>query len=910
MKYDFKEIESFWQKYWKEHQTFKTEENFKKSKYYILDMFPYPSGSGLHVGHILGYVSSDIYARYKRLEGFNVLHPMGFDSFGLPAEQYAIQTGKHPEKTTQINICRYKKQLSLLGFSFDWSRELKTSDPSYYHWTQWIFIKLFNSWYDHKMEKARQINELISIFEKEGNIYIKASETSKILFTNKEWAKFTSKSKEKILLNYRLAYRDKSIVNWCPYLGTVLANDEVKNGKSERGGYPVSQREMIQWRIRITAYVERLLKGLENLLWPDYLKESQINWIGKYNGVRINFPTIDGDNIEIFTTRPETIFGVSFIVLATEHRFIEKITNSELKNYIEKTKERNELAGVFTGSHALHPFTGDKLPIYVSDYVLGKYGTSAIMAVPSLDKRDYKFAQKFGLKVLKVLSSNVKCIKSGFLTGLPVEKAIKIAIEKIEVKKIGKYSINYRLRDSVFSRQRYWGEPIPIFYKEGEVLKSIPEEKLPLQLPYIDKFLPKESVNPPLRRAKTWAWDEEKKKISNIDYKRTFPLETSTMPGWAGSSWYFLRFMDTNNEKEFVGKKYERYWKNVDLYVGGAEHATGHLLYARFLQKFLKDHTLVSEEEPFRKIINQGMILSRSAFVIRLKGTNKFISEGLIGHNKNIQKLAVDIRLLKKNNILDIEKFKNWRKEFATSDLILENGKFFCQRQLEKMSKSRYNVINPDTICEIYGADTLRMYEVFLGPIEQTKNWNLQGINGVHQFIKKFCKLFHHNGAFISIIEEPPSKEEYRVLHKTIKKVREDIENFSFNTSVTAFMIAVNFLSERRCSKRSVLEPLVILLSPFAPHIAEEIWKKLGHEKSISFAKLPKYDVKYLSDEAIEYPILFNGKLRFKILFSREASTSEIKEKVLNNPKTKRYLNGKILKRIFIIHKKIINIVT
>jgi leucyl-tRNA synthetase len=864
MKYDFKEIESFWQKYWKEHQTFKTEENFKKSKYYILDMFPYPSGSGLHVGHILGYVSSDIYARYKRLEGFNVLHPMGFDSFGLPAEQYAIQTGKHPEKTTEINICQYKKQLSLLGFSFDWSRELKTSDPSYYRWTQWIFIKLFNSWYDQKMEKARQINELISIFEKEGNIYIKASETSKILFTNKEWAKFTSKSKEKILLNYRLAYKAKSIVNWCPDLGTVLANDEVKNGKSERGGYPVYQREMRQWSIRITAYAERLLKGLDNLLWPDSLKESQRNWIGKYYGVRINFPTIDGDNIEIFTTRPETIFGVSFIVLAPEHRFIEKITNNNEKI----------ISGVFTGSHALHPFTGDKLPIYVSDYVLGKYGTSAIMAVPAHDKRDYQFAKKFGLKVLK---------------------------ESGEGEKIGKSSINYRLRDSVFSRQRYWGEPIPIFY--GEVLKSIPEENLPLQLP--DKLIT--SGNPPLSSAKTWAWDEYKKKISNnesIDYKRTFPLETSTMPGWAGSSWYFLRFMNTNNEKEFVVKKDERYWKNVDLYVGGAEHATGHLLYARFLQKFLKDHGIVSAEEPFRKIINQGMILSRSAFVIRLKGTNKFISEGLIGHNKNIQKLAVDIRLLKDNNILDIEKFKNWRKEFATSDLILENGKFFCPRQMEKMSKSRYNVINPDTICEIYGADTLRMYEVFLGPIEQTKNWNLQGINGVHQFIKKFCKLFHHNGAS----KEPPSKEEYRVLHKTIKKVREDIENFSFNTSVSAFMIAVNFLSARRCCKRSVLEPLVILLSPFAPHIAEEIWKKLGHEKSISFAKLPKYDVKYLSEETIEYPILFNGKLRFKILLT--ASTSEIKEKVLNNPKTKRYLNGKILKRIFIIQKKIINIVT
>ncbi|XOD68636.1 MAG: leucine--tRNA ligase [Flavobacteriales bacterium AspAUS03] len=934
MEYDFKDIERYWQKYWKTHQTFQVNNTTEKPKYYVLDMFPYPSGSGLHVGHPIGYIASDIYARYKRAEGYHVLHPIGFDSFGLPAEQYAIQTGQHPAKTIEINIQRYKEQLIKLGFSFDWSREVRTSDPSYYRWTQWIFIQLFNSWYDQEAERARPIERLIETFEKNGNQTIKSAGTPTNPFTAEEWKNSTAVEKEVILQNHRLAFRSEATVNWCPILGTVLANDEVKYGKSERGGYPVYQKKMMQWSMRIIAYAERLLKGLDEINWPEVLKESQSHWIGKSFGARIRFETTQGNNIEVFTTRPDTIFGTTFIVLAPEHPLVNQITTVEyrlaVEAYIEETKKRNErerlsdsknVSGQFTGAYALHPFTGKKISLYLSDYVLASYGTGAIMAVPAHDSRDHRFAKRFGLKILEVISGGFDvqteahetkegyCIYSDFLDGLEVKVAIRKAIEKIEEQGIGQGMINYHLRNAVFSRQRYWGEPIPIYYKKG-IAVPLPEQKLPLLLPEVEKYLPTEEGEPPLRRAKAWAWDEKQQKVVNnelIDEIRVFPLETNTMPGWAGSSWYFLRYMNPDNEERFLSQQAENYWQNVDLYIGGAEHATGHLLYARFWHKFLKDRAWVSTEEPFKKLINQGMILCNSAFVARVNSTKKFLSAGLI-KNQDVQELHIDIHLLKNRDELDVEKFKKWRPEFTDAELILEGGKFFCRREVEKMSKSKYNVINPDEICKKYGADTLRMYEMFLGPLDQAKLWNTQGITGVHHFLRKFWHLFHSTGKFHTD-QEPPTAEEFKVLHQTIKKVREDIESFSFNTSVSAFMIAVNTLTALKCCKHIILEPLVILIAPFAPHIAEVLWQRLGHKDSVGLARMPNHDPQYLIEKIIEYPVMFNGKLRFKVHFQEDIPTAEIEQQILKHPKTQDYLNGKALKKIIIIPKKLINIV-
>ncbi|WP_103328041.1 leucine--tRNA ligase [Bacteroidetes bacterium endosymbiont of Geopemphigus sp.] len=936
MNYLFREIEKRWQKYWKSSQIFKGETHSKKPKCYVLDMFPYPSGAGLHVGHPLGYIASDIYARYQRSQGYNVLHPMGFDSFGLPAEQYAIQTGQHPNVTNETNIQRYKEQLEELGFSFDWSRELRTSDPSYYRWTQWIFLQLFNSWYDQSLSKARSIDEIIKIFEKQGNLKIKASGDKIEPFNADQWSGFPWKRKNEILQNYRLAFRSETIVNWCPALGTILSNDEIKEGKSERGGHTVYQKKMTQWSMRITTYAERLLKGLDQIQWPEALKETQRNWIGKSFGAKISFSILDKPslNIEVFTTRPDTIFGVSFMVLAPEHSLIGEISTSEEKKsveeYLQASKKRSErerladtksLSGVFIGAYALHPFTKEKLPVYVSDYILAGYGTGAVMAVPAHDERDHRFAKKFELKIKRVIhggddvqkqayeAKEGQCIHSDFLNGLNVKEAILKAIEKIEEKKLGQRMINYRLRDAVFSRQRYWGEPIPIYYKKGIAL-GIPQENLPLCLPDIDKYLPTEKGEPPLQRAAYWAWDEKGQKIvSNelIDDKNVFPLETSTMPGWAGSSWYFLRYMDPENKDALINSKVEAYWQNVDLYVGGSEHATGHLLYSRFWHKFLKDQGYVSTEEPFKKLINQGMILGDSAFIARLEKSQDFISVDLIKDQKT-QQIHVDIHLLKNGNELDIEKLKEWRPEYAQAKFIMKDGKFFCKRKVEKMSKSKYNVINPDEICKQYGADTLRMYEMFLGPIDQTKPWNIRGISGIHQFLRKFWRLFYTKERFY-VESTPPSYEALKILHRTVKKIKEDIPRFSFNTSISAFMIAVNELNAIKCNNREVLEPLVIIIAPFAPHIAEELWMRLGHKNSVSFAPIPEYNERYLMEEMIEYPIMFNGKLRFKMNFPSEIDEENIKKTILKHPQTEKYLGKRNIIKIIFISKKIVNIV-
>lgn len=937
MEYRFREIEKRWQKYWKRAETFKANHCCQKPKCYILDMFPYPSGAGLHVGHPLGYIASDIYARYQRALGHNVLHPMGFDSFGLPAEQYAIQTGQHPSVTTEINIKKYQEQLEALGFSFDWSRQVRTSDPSYYRWTQWIFLELFNSWYDQRLNKARSIDELVAIFEKQGNSEIKAALDACEKFDAGQWHAFSLEKKDEILQNYRLAFRMETNVNWCPALGTVLANDEVKDGKSERGGHRVYQKKMKQWNMRITAYCERLLKGLDHIQWPQALKEAQRNWIGKSFGAKISFSVFHFPwlNIEVFTTRPDTIFGVSSLVLAPEYSLIGKITANDQKKaveqYLQQSKKRNEreriasvkeVSGVFSGAYALHPFTQEKIPIYISDYVIASYGTGAIMSVPAHDERDYRFAKKFGLKVKKVIheekesekevyeAKKGRCINSNFLNGLEVKEAIEKVITKLKEKNLGRSTIKYRLRDAVFSRQRYWGEPIPIYYKKG-IAFGIPKENLPLLLPEIDKYLPTKEGKPPLQRAACWAWNEKEQKIVStdlIDDQNVFPIETNTMPGWAGSSWYFLRYMDPNNQEALVAPKAEAYWKNVDLYVGGSEHATGHLLYARFWHKFLKDRAWVSTEEPFEKLLNQGMILGNSAFVARLEESLNFVSLNLIKEQK-VQELHLDIHLLKNKDELDIEKFKNSRAEFSEAVFLTEEGKFFCKRQIEKMSKSKYNVVNPDEICVQYGADTLRMYEMFLGPIEQSKPWNTRGISGVHQFLKKFWKLFHPKGRF-SVESTASSPEALKVLHQTIKKVREDIPNFSFNTSVSTLMIAVNQLTALRCNNREILEPLLILIAPFAPHLAEELWMCLGHKDSISFAPFPNYKEQYLVEESVEYPIMFNGKLRFKRNFPSEADEDFIKKDLLSDPQTQKHLKKNHIKKIVFIPKKVINIVT
>ncbi|WGH26237.1 MAG: leucine--tRNA ligase [Candidatus Bostrichicola ureolyticus] len=929
MEYNFRYIEKYWQQYWKKNKIFQTKNISKKPKFYILDMFPYPSGYGLHVGHLLGYIASDILARYKRLQGYNVLHPMGFDSFGLPTEQYSIKTGNHPKKTTKINIKRYKKQLNNIGFSFDWDREIRTSDTKYYRWTQYIFVQLFNHWYDQNTDSAQPIKKLIKIFEKNGNLSIKTNHKK---FSYKEWKDFSLTTKENILQMYRLAFYSESIVNWCPELGTVLANDEISNGKSKRCGNTVYKKKMIQWNLRITAYAERLLKGLEYLDWPTSIKEAQINWIGKSYGVNIIFKIINHNyTIQIFTTRPDTIFGVSFIVLSINHTLVNNITTIEQYEKIQEYIKKNELtnidniSGEFTGAYALHPFTETKIPIYISNYILDVYGTGAVMAVPAHDKRDHKFSKKFGLNILEVIKSknniNVQnqayeakegvCINSYFLNGLNVKYAIEIITKKIEEKGIGFSMINYHLRDAVFSRQRYWGEPIPIYFKEG-IPKTI--DKLPLVLPNIDYYFPLKNGKSPLNRAKIWAWDEIKQKVvSNdlIDQKHVFPIETDTMPSWAGSSWYFIRYMDPLNIKNIVNQENESYWKNVDLYIGGSEHTTGHLIYARFFHKFLKDIGIVKTEEPFKKLINQGLILGYSAYILRDIKNNILISYDLVKkkHLPYIQYIPIDINLLKTNNELDVKKLIEWQPEFFKANLYMKNRLFLCKRQMEKMSKSKFNIINPDIICNKYGSDTLRLYEMFLGPLRYSKPWDIQGITGVHNFLKKFWMLFYNKGTFYVDDKKSPSTEELKILHKTIKKIIENMQYLSFNTSVSTFMIAVNNLMKLKCNKRVILEPLVILLSPFAPHITEELWCKLGYKYSVSFAKLPKFCSEYLSEKNITYPIMFNGKLKLKMDFEINVTNDNIKNIILNDKKIINFLNGKKIKNFIIIPNKIINIV-
>ncbi|MDY3339304.1 leucine--tRNA ligase [Riemerella anatipestifer] len=942
MFYNHQEIEKKWQKYWEDNQVFKSQEpksgvEKNKPKFYVLDMFPYPSGAGLHVGHPLGYIASDIYARYKRHQGYNVLHPIGYDSFGLPAEQYAIQTGQHPAVTTENNITRYEEQLRKIGFSFDWSRELRTSDASYYKWTQWIFIQLFHSWYNKDRDRAESIDTLISQFEAKGTEGLNAVQTDELSFTSEEWNSASEQDKQDILLNYRLAYRAETTVNWCPALGTVLANDEVKDGKSERGGYPVFQKKMMQWSMRITAYSERLLHGLNTLDWPQPLKDSQEYWIGKSQGALVQFSVdgLEGENVEVFTTRPDTIFGVSFMVLAPEHHLVEKLTTEEQKStvnqYIEDTSKKTErdrmadvksVSGAFTGSYVTHPFTKELIPIYISDYVLMGYGTGAVMAVPAHDDRDHRFAKHFGLPIKKVVDTDVDvqeesfdskestCVNSDFLDGLNYKDAKQRVIQEIENLGIGKGTTNYRQRDAIFSRQRYWGEPVPIYYKE-EMPYTLPLSALPLELPEVEKYLPTEDGDPPLGNAKTFAWDEVNQKVTSVDLidnKTVFPMELSTMPGWAGSSWYFLRYMDSTNDEVFCAKEKSDYWGQVDLYIGGSEHATGHLLYARFWNMFLKDRGFISHEEPFQKLINQGMILGMSAFVFRVDGTNQFVSKNL-AKDYQTQKIHVDVALLKgTSDELDTEAFKQWRPEFKDAEFILEEGKYITEREVEKMSKSKYNVVNPDDICEEYGADCLRLYEMFLGPLEQSKPWNTQGLSGVYGFLKKFYNLYF-DGDEVNISDEEPTKEEYKVLHTLIKKVKFDIDNFSFNTSVSSFMIAVNELQKLKTNKRKILEPLAVIVSPYAPHICEELWQLLGYNESIEFVEFPAFNEEYLREDEIEYPVSFNGKMRFKLPLSADLSKEEIEKIAIENDKVLQYLDGNSIKKIIVVPKKIINIV-
>jgi len=939
MFYNHQEIEKKWQKFWGENQTFKSQQpsESSKPKYYVLDMFPYPSGAGLHVGHPLGYIASDIYARFKRHQGYNVLHPVGYDSFGLPAEQYAIQTGQHPAVTTEENINRYEQQLKKIGFSFDWSREIRTSDPAYYKWTQWIFIELFHSWYNKATDRAENISTLVAHFEKFGTENLDAVQSDELNFTAKEWLNASEADKQDILLNYRMAYRAETTVNWCPALGTVLANDEVKDGKSERGGYPVYQKKMMQWSMRITAYSDRLLRGLDGLDWSEAVKESQRNWIGKSEGALVKFGIKGADDfIEVFTTRPDTIFGVSFVTLAPEHELVSKITTPEQKEaveaYIEATSKRSErdrmadvktISGVFTGAYAEHPITKEPVPIWLGDYVLAGYGTGAVMAVPAGDERDFAFAKYFDIEIKNIFDQDISekaftekegmvYQNSEFLNGCSsYHEAVKSVVEYLENHKVGKSKINYRQRDAIFSRQRYWGEPVPIYY-ENEMPYTLPVSALPLELPEVEKYLPTEDGDPPLGNAKNFAWDKVNQKVVStelIDNQNVFPLELSTMPGWAGSSWYFLRYMNPNNEAEFCDKNTSDYWGQVDLYIGGSEHATGHLLYSRFWTMFLKDRGFISHEEPFQKMINQGMILGISAFVYRVDGTNKYVSKAL-AKDYETQKIHIDISLLKgTSDELDLDKFKAWRPEFKDAEFILEDGKYITEREVEKMSKSKYNVVNPDDICEEYGADCLRLYEMFLGPLEQSKPWNTQGLSGVYGFLKKFYNLYFDGDTF-SVSEGEPTKEELKILHTLIKKVIYDIENFSFNTSVSQFMIAVNELQKLKCNKRAILEPLAVLISPYAPHVCEELWSLLGNAESIDFAPFPALNEAYLVEDEIEYPVSFNGKMRFKLSLSAELSKEEIEEIVMKDEKVIQQLDGAKPKKIIVVPKKIINIVS
>ncbi len=1093
MSYDFNTIEAKWQKYWAEKQTFKAENNSDKKKYYVLDMFPYPSGAGLHVGHPLGYIASDIYTRYKRHKGFNVLHPQGYDSFGLPAEQYAIQTGQHPAITTKENIARYREQLDKIGFSFDWSREVRTSNPDFYKWTQWIFIELFNSWYDKNADKARDIKDLEAIFASTGNTEVHAVCDENIAaFTSQEWNGFTSKEKQEVLLKYRLTYLAETEVNWCPQLGTVLANDEIVNGVSERGGYPVIRKKMTQWSMRISAYAERLLQGLETIDWTDSLKESQRNWIGKSVGASVTFDVLSshpqpfpkgreqsagyltgnpkisgellerakemranptkaekllwdqlktkklgykfrqqhpidnyivdfvclskkliievdgkihdlqekedkerqllleekkgyaflrftnnevlndigivvskieemlkvlpsgedteevpfplgrgfrgGDTIEVFTTRPDTIFGVTFMTLAPEHDLVQKITTAEQKAeveaYIEATAKRSErermadvktISGVFTGAYAEHPFTKEPVPIWIGDYVLAGYGTGAVMAVPCGDQRDYDFAKHFNIPITNIFEGvdiseeafadkeKTVIANSDFLNGLNYKKATKTAIYELEKLGQGQGKTNYRLRDAVFSRQRYWGEPFPVYYVDG-MPQMIATEHLPIALPEVEKYLPTETGEPPLGRADVWAWDAKNNTVVSkdlIDHSSVFPLELNTMPGWAGSSWYPFRYMDADNDTEFASAEALQYWENVDLYIGGSEHATGHLLYSRFWTKFLKDREYLTVDEPFKKLINQGMILGTSAIIYRVSGSNKYVSKGLKDQYKT-EELRVDVGLINNSDELNVDALIKWQPQFNDAEFELENNKYIVGREVEKMSKRWFNVVNPDGICDQYGADSLRLYEMFLGPLEQAKPWNTAGITGVHSFLKKLWKLYHSGpeATFYvsdsSISEEP---EAAKTLHKTIKKVEEDIENFSFNTSVSTFMIAVNELTAQKCTSREILEPLAVLISPYAPHIAEELWQKLGNEESISTAAFPVFEEKYLVESTKQYPISFNGKMRFTLELPLDLSKDQIEAAVMANEKTQQQLAGREPKKIIVVPGKIVNIV-
>ena len=937
MTYDFREIEAKWQKYWEQHRTFKVENSVDMPKFYVLDMFPYPSGAGLHVGHPLGYIASDIYARFKRHKGFNVLHPQGYDSFGLPAEQYAIQTGQHPAVTTRENITTYRRQLDQMGFSFDWSREVRTSSPDYYKWTQWIFIQLFESWYDKLEDKARPISDLTAIFSTDGNLNIDAvCDEDTTLFSAASWCTFSEKEQQKILLKYRLTYLAEAEVNWCPELGTVLANDEIINGLSERGSHPVIRKKMTQWSMRISAYADRLLSGLDTIDWTDALKESQRNWIGKSVGASVIFNVKDHTAIiEVFTTRPDTIFGVSFMTLAPEHALVETITTSEQKtavtDYVLATSKRSErermadvktISGVFTGAYAEHPFTKQPIPIWIGDYVLAGYGTGAVMAVPCGDQRDYDFAKHFKIPIPNIFKgvdiseaaftdkSKTVIGNSDFLNELNFKSATKSAIQALEALGQGLRKINYRLRDAVFSRQRYWGEPFPVYYVDG-MPQMVGLEHLPITLPDVEKYLPTEAGDPPLGRAEVWAWDTQNNLVVNnseIDHKTVFPLELNTMPGWAGSSWYFNRYMDAHNTEEFASKEALDYWQQVDLYIGGSEHATGHLLYARFWQKFMFDRGYVPVDEFAKKLINQGMILGTSAFAARIEGSNTFVSLDQIS-DKKVQFIHVDVTFVNASDEMDVSAFKAWRKEFASAEFkCSDDGSFKVKREVEKMSKSKYNVVNPDAICDAYGADALRLYEMFLGPLEQYKPWNTAGITGVFSFLKKLWKLYI-NETGLRVTEEAPPKEALKTLHKTIKKVTEDIEQFSFNTSVSNFMIAVNELSAQKCTSRSVLEPLLVLIAPYAPHITEELWSILGHDTSISRVEFPIFEPKYLVESTKNYPISFNGKMRFTLELPLDLSKEAIEKRVLENEKTIAQLDGRIPKKVIVVPGKIVNIV-
>ena len=925
MEYNFRDIENNWRKFWAENKTFKVTEDLSKPKYYVLDMFPYPSGAGLHVGHPLGYIASDIYARYKRLQGFNVLHPMGYDSFGLPAEQYAIQTGQHPAITTEENIARYRDQLDKIGFSYDWDREVRTSSPEYYKWTQWIFKQLFDCYYDNTSNKAERISKLVEAFEANGNSAVNAVSDCETIFSAAEWKAFDARKKEEILQEYRLAYLADSWVNWCPALGTVLANDEVVNGVSERGGHPVEQKLMRQWSMRIKAYAERLLTGLETVDWTDSIKDQQRNWIGKSIGCSLQFGIENSElQIEVFTTRPDTVYGVSFMVLAPEHPFVDQITTAEfaegVANYKKEASLKSErdrqadvknITGQFTGAYAIHPFNGEKVQIWIGDYVLASYGTGAVMAVPCGDQRDYDFAKHFNLEIKNIFADvdiseaaytekDAIIANSDFLNGLDAKTAMKKAIEAIEEKGLGKGKTNYRLRDAVFSRQRYWGEPFPVYF-ENELPKLVNDDQLPIRLPEVDKYLPTEEGEPPLARATKEAWKEQFQG-DRMDY--------NTMPGWAGSSWYFLRYMDPKNEAEFVSKEKADYWKQVDLYIGGSEHATGHLLYARFWTKFLFDQGYISFDEPFAKMINQGMILGRSSFVYRVKDSNKFVTNSL-KDNYEVAALHADISMVD-NDKLDIEAFKTWRSEFANAEFICEeDGSYICGNEVEKMSKSKYNVQTPDELVEKFGADTLRMYEMFLGPLEQSKPWDTKGINGVHNFLRKLWRLFNidENGQ-AHLSTEPAGKDSLKTLHRTIKKMTDDLDRFSFNTGVSNFMICVNELTDQKCSNEQILEDLLIMLSPYAPHICEELWVKLGNEAgTINFASFPKFDESHLVEANHAYPVSFNGKMRLKIELPTAFGPKEVEEAVLANADAQKWLEGKAPKKVIVVPGKIVNIV-